>query len=240
MNFAVCDFSSKDSIQLKNDLSSLWPEAKIDVFVDCGLFLGSIKKGCRYDLLFLDVFVLYMKLADDSAVIEMIRKLLPEAEIVLTSVSRDYGPEAFECNALYYLVKPYMKDKLLDVKRRFRTRHMTEIEVYDSRTHQTCRLPYQKMVYIECVHNYIHIHLINDDVIVVRGSLTDFMKKLDDRFMRINRGIIVNMEEVEQMSTDFCKINGLIFMLSRRTRTENRKKYSEYMFRHHLGGDADK
>ena len=112
--------------------------------------------------------------------------------------------------------------------------------MYDSQTHQSCRLPYQKIIYIECVHNYLHVHLTAGTVVIVRGSLTEFMKKLDERFLRINRGVSVNMEEVEQMSTDSCKINGLIFMLSRRQRTENRQKYNEYMFRHHLEGEADK
>ena len=240
VNFAVCDFSSKDAIQLKNDLSGLWPEAKIDIFQDCSHFISRVKKGYQYDMLFLDVFALYMKLEDGTSVMEMIRKQLAEAALVFTSVSKDFGPEAFECGALYYLVKPYALEKLLEVKRRFRGRHLREIEVYDSQTHQSCRLPYQKIIYIECVHNYLHVHLTAGTVVIVRGSLTEFMKKLDERFLRINRGVSVNMEEVEQMSTDSCKINGLIFMLSRRQRTENRQKYNEYMFRHHLEGEADK
>ena len=52
--------------------------------------------------------------------------------------------------------------------------------------------------------------------------------------MRINRGVIVNMEAVEKMNTDSCEIDGMIFMLSRRQRTENRKKYNDYLFRHYM------
>lgn len=237
VNFAVCDLSSRDSIKLKTDLSRIWPEVKIDVFRDCGRLLEQIRQGDRYELLFLDVFVLYMRMPDGSCAVDLIQKELPRSELVFTSVGRDYGPEAFERNALYYFVKPCSQKKLLEIKRRFRERHMPEVEVYDSRTRQTYKLPFQKIVYIESLRNYLYIHLAADDVVKVRGSLTDFMEKLDDRFLKINRGIIVNMAEIEQMSTDSCKINGLIFMLSRSSRAENRRKYYEYRFRNDPGGD---
>ena len=57
---------------------------------------------------------------------------------------------------------------------------MPEVEVYDSKTRQTYKLPFQKIVYIESLRNYLYIHLAADDVVKVRGSLTDFMEKLDD------------------------------------------------------------
>ena len=56
------------------------------------------------------------------------------------------------------------------------------------------------------------------------------MEKLDERFLRINRGVIVNMEAVEKMNTQSCEIAGVTFMLSRKTRAESRKKYNDYMF----------
>ena len=78
--------------------------------------------------------------------------------------------------------------------------------------------------------------MISEAVLKVRGSLQDFQKQLDDRFLRINRGVIVNMEAVEKMNTDSCKIDGVIFMLSRRQRMENRKKYNDYLFRQYMDG----
>ena len=60
------------------------------------------------------------------------------------------------------------------------------------------------------------------------------MENLDERFLKVNRGIIVNMEAVERMNTDSCKVDGVVFMLSRRQRSECRKKYSEYLFQHYL------
>ena len=71
-------------------------------------------------------------------------------------------------------------------------------------------------------------------VIKVRESLQMFMTNLDDRFLRINRGVIVNMEAVERMNTDSCEVEGMVFMLSRRQRAENRRKYNDYIFKHYM------
>lgn len=68
----------------------------------------------------------------------------------------------------------------------------------------------------------------------VRGSLQTFAENLDERFLRINRGIIVNMEAVEKMNLDSCEIEGLVFMLSRRQRAEKRRKYNDYIFKYYM------
>ena len=62
------------------------------------------------------------------------------------------------------------------------------------------------------------------------------MEKLDDRFLRINRGVIVNMEAIERMNGDSCEIGGITFMLSRRERAENRRRYNDWLFKIAMGG----
>ena len=236
VNFAVCDFNSKDSLRLKNDLSGLWPDVEIDLFHDCGRLAEQIRNGAKYDLLFLDVFVLYMKLPDGSGAIDMIRQRLPRSEVVFTSTRRDYGQEAFEHNALYYFSKPYSQEQLLEVRRRLHARHMPGVEVYDCEIRQERRILYERIVYVESVKNYLHIHLTDGTFVNMRGSLTDFMEELDGRFLKINRGIIANMDAVEQMKADSCKVSGLTFMLSRNRKAELRKQYYEYILDPYVGG----
>ena len=62
-----------------------------------------------------------------------------------------------------------------------------------------------------------------------------FMENLDERFLRVNRGIIVNMEAIERMDSDSCRVEGLIFMLSRKERSELRKRYNDWLFRNAMG-----
>ena len=80
-------------------------------------------------------------------------------ELVFVSNSREFGPEAFELNALYYFVKPYEKEMLREIKKRLQNKQVSKVEIYDSKSRQKQEIPYQKITYIESVHNYLHIHL---------------------------------------------------------------------------------
>ena len=59
-------------------------------------------------------------------------------------------------------------------------------------------------------------------------------EELDGRFLRISRGVIVNMDAVERMNYDSCEIDGMTFMLSRGQRMEYRRKYNDYIFSRYM------
>lgn len=187
--------------------------------------------GEAYGLIFLDIF---MEETDGLEIGGEIRRRFPETELVFVSVSREFGPEAIDLDALYYLVKPYRRGLLFKIKKRFNRIHMPQLEVYDADIRQNQKIPYRRIVYIESIHNYLYIHLATEAVVRVRGSLQEVMKNLDERFLRINRGVIVNMEAVDRMNTDSCEVGGMIFMLSRRQRADSRRKYNDYIFRHYM------
>lgn len=64
----------------------------------------------------------------------------------------------------------------------------------------------------------------------IKASMQEAEKELDSRFLRINRGVIVNMDAVDRMNYDSCEIDGMTFMLSRSQRAEYRRKYNDYIF----------
>ena len=44
------------------------------------------------------------------------------------------------------------------------------------------------------------------------------------------------MEAIERMNGDSCEIGGITFMLSRRERAENRRRYNDWLFKIAMGG----
>ncbi len=153
----------------------------------------------------------------------------PQIYMVFVSESRDFGPELFELNALHYLVKPCRIEDLREVRRRYAERERNDAVVrVESRNRD--EIPFPMITYIESVHNNLEIHLRSGGMVTVRNSLQNFMEKLEDRFLRINRGIVVNMDAVEKMNSDSCEICGMTFMLSRKTRRESRKRYNDFLF----------
>lgn len=231
MRIAICDDDREDIKSLRESLEDIWSDVKIDEYEDGNRLIEVQETGESYDLIFLDIF---MKESDGICIGRTIKEKWPDVELVLISSSKEFGAEAFEMNALFYLVKPHRRELLQEIKSRFQKKHVSKVTVYDSSSKQNQDIPYHRISYIESMHNYLYIHLVTGMTVKARSGVTEFMERLDDRFLRINRGVIVNMEAVEKMNLDSCQIGGVTFGLSRRQRAENRKKYHDYIFQHYM------
>ncbi len=231
MNVAICDGNCYDAEQLKNVLAKVWPESKTDIYDSAERLLKCMEEKV-YALLFLDI---YTEDTDGIRTGRIIRGKWPEQEIVFVSTSREFGPEAYELDALYYLVKPYDPELMAEVRSRYRKKHAAGVSIYHSASKRRQEIPYHRITYVESARNDLYIHLTNGSEVKMRQSLQDFMNELDERFLRINRGVIVNMDAVEKMKPDSCEIDGMVFMLSRRQRADCRKKYNAHIFRTYNG-----
>lgn len=231
LRIAVCDDVEADREHLIKDLQMIWGATDIISFDDGKELLGQIQKGIFFDLIFLDIIM-----PQDSGIEigKKIHQFYPDTEIVYVSSSREFGPEAFETDALHYLVKPYQIEHLQEVSRRFRRMKEKKAVVHLKSGGQ--EIPFHMMGYIESAHNNLVIHLINGNTFTIRSSLMEFMDTLDERFLRINRGVIVNMEAIDKMGAESCEVMGMTFMLGRKDRAENRKQYREWLFQTALEG----
>lgn len=231
MRIAVCDDHKGDREILQKQLMEVWDGAEIDSYETGREIFGQIQNGVYYDLIFMDIF---MGQEDGIAVGRKLHRYYPTVSLVYVSNSRDFGPEVFEVNALHYLVKPCDMAQLKEVKRRYLKGRESKVEVSLGRN-QNREIPCHMITYVESVHNNLLIHLITGASLKIRGSIQGFMDKVDERFLRVNRGVLVNMEAIEQMNTDSCQVAGMIFMLSRKERAANKRRYNDWLFRMAMG-----
>lgn len=222
MKIMVCDEKREDRETLAGELQKIWPQAEVGQAASGEELICGLRSGKHWELIFLDI---YMDGMDGVETGQWIHEKFPQCAMVFVSESRDFGPELFAVDALHYLIKPVRPEDLEEVRRRLEARQSAVFQLKGRE-----EIPFQMITYIESVHNNLEIHLLSGKVEVVRDSLQNFLEKLDDRFLRINRGIVVNMDAVEKMDRDSCQICGLTFMLSRRTRQESRKRYHEFLF----------
>lgn len=234
MKIAVCDDIREERELLQKDLEKLWDNAQIDGFETGEQLLERVKEGRRYNLIFIDIF---LGREDGIELGRELRRYQSGAELVYVSSSREFGPEIYELEALHYLLKPYNLRDLEEVKKRYDRIEEKRSSVLHIRIGQKKEVPYHTIAYIESVHNNLMIHLKNRSTLRVRGSLQEYMKELDDRFLRINRGVIVNMEAVDRMNGDSVSVDGMIFMLSRKDRAEKRKRYNDWLFEMVMEGE---
>ncbi len=174
----------------------------------------------RPDLAFLDVQM------PEVSGFDVLRALPPEIwpAVVFVTAHDQHAIEAFEVNALDYLLKPFTQARLLAAVERARkhleTRNLADVNrqladwlkastpppAYLSRMaikngSQTLFILVEDLDYIESVGNYAVVHTRTENH-VIRETLTMLEAKLSPRlFLRISRSILVNLQRVKGLKS---------------------------------------
>lgn len=258
MRIAVCDRKTEDREELKKQISEYWRDVSVDVADSGEEIFRRIQEGSRYDMVFLNVEDNDRENLETG---EALHRQFPDIALILDSTSRVFGVEAFEMDALYYLVKPYTPEVFRKIRSRFRKPDGTMGKVpmdgkisMDENVSVDKRLPvdrtipigkeklreisHRQIVYLESCHNYLLIHLTSGAMLKIRGSMQEVMDTAGSYFLRVNRHYIVNMEAITGIRGNSCEAAGRVFTFSRKNRTANKKKYSDWLFRKAIGEAA--
>lgn len=179
-----------------------------------------IIKDFTPDLVFLDI-----NMPEESG-IEFISKLGDEAPFVIfTTAFSDFAPEAFNLNAVHYLLKPFDRNKFNEAVERAHQRIFTKssgqilnslktildedsINKYpDKLTVKSKNLitlvPTSDIIYIQADKNYLLINT-SDCQYRLRETLSQMEIKLNPKiFVRIHKSFIVNKEFIKELEPAF-------------------------------------
>jgi len=174
------------------------------------------------DLVFLDI---QLPEFDGFDVIRAVGKNEMPVTIFVTAYDR-YALQAFEAHALDYLLKPFSEDRFRDSL--LRARRTMEMGKQHAPNHQLSRLlgeiskkkDYLERIpvpskgrflffnvrdldWIEAEGNYLRLHGSATSHLV-RGNMNEMEAKLDpDKFMRIHRSTIVNLQRIREVQPWF-------------------------------------
>ncbi|HKV35025.1 MAG TPA: LytTR family DNA-binding domain-containing protein [Pyrinomonadaceae bacterium] len=196
------------------------------------------------DLIFLDV---QMPALNGFGVLEALKAERMPVVIFVTAYN-EYAIQAFEVNALDYLLKPVDSERLSKAVQRAKA-HLAQPDQgddLDSRframlediktgskflkrltiklTGRTILLPTDEIDWIETYGNYLKVHAGRESHLI-RGTMQSLETKLDtQKFVRVHRSVIVNIEKVKEIyprsngDQDLVLQNGQQLMLSRNYR----------------------
>lgn len=158
----------------------------------------------RPDIAFLDIQM------PEMSGMEMARRLPSDVKVVFTTAYREYAVEGFRVNALDYLLKPVSYDEFLESVNRARnnTKNIADREPHESflsvrSEHSIVRIPIDDIQFIEGLKDYvkIHIHGFQRPVLTLM-SIKSLEQTLPvEKFMRVHRSYIVNLDHVTAMRT---------------------------------------
>jgi DNA-binding LytR/AlgR family response regulator len=157
------------------------------------------------DLVFLDI---NMPVLDGMA---FVRTLKNPPQIIFTTAYKEFAHEAFDLQAVDYLLKPFSLDRFMvaidKVKEKFKAKQLpakvTEEETekftffkFDGKIH---KIDFDNLLYAEAQGNNVKIVLV-DSVMSPSFSLTTFEELLPKSvFVRIHRSFIVNKSKIKHI-----------------------------------------
>ncbi len=212
----VCDDNEADRLLLDHLLTE-WAQARghtvrTEIFPSAESFLFRWAERQSFDLLLLDVEMGEM---DGVELARRVRRDSDLVQIVFITGYSDYIAEGYEVEALHYLLKPVRRDKLFQVLDRAADRLRRNSRCLNLNCYgELVRIPCYRIRYLDVQRNYVTVHADRD--YTVKRSLSDFSDELGENFVRVGRGLILNLSYVRRVTkTEVYLAGGEVLPLPR-------------------------
>ena len=198
----------------------------------------------KIDLLFLDIQM--PKLTG----IDFMKSVKNPPKVIFTTAYREYAIEGYELDAIDYLLKPISFERFLKAVNKVIYNKVDEPKTQksnnkESEPKQNMEVPQEpfiylksdkKMVkvllkdilYIESLKDYIRVKTSGKEVVAYQ-KISYLEEKLpEQRFMRIHRSFIINLEKIEAFCATHTEVAGFEIPIGRNYKNEALKKLNEH------------
>lgn len=215
---AVCDDRPTDRDYLESLLSE-WAAGvghivQTELFSSAEAFLFRYEEDKSWDMLLLDI---EMDGMDGVTLAKTVRRENKTVQLIFVTGYSEYISEGYEVSALHYLMKPIRPDKLFAVLDRAAEQCMKNGRFLTlEQSGEIVRLPLYEIRYLEASQNYVTVHGERGQTYLVRRTLGELERELDDRFFRTGRSYIVNLACIRKVTrTDIHLNDGELLPLPR-------------------------
>ena len=141
--------------------------------------------------------------------IDLIKSLKVRCMVIFTTAYSEYAIEGFRVDATDYLLKPISYADFLRSAEKARKlyRLVTEKKMsvpqdvdslYVRSEHKMVRIEFAEIIYIESRSEYMYIRTETGKPVMTLGSMMSITERLpSDRFMRVHRTYIVNLQKIK-------------------------------------------
>lgn len=185
----------------------------------------------KIDLLFLDINM------PGISGIEFLKSLANPPKVIFTTAYRNFAVDAFELDAIDYLVKPISFQRFLKAISKFHSLVKIPGETIQEKKEdkdyiilksdkKNYKIQFKDILYIESLDNYIKV-CTADFSIICYESLSGIEKELPEAdFMRIHRSYIINYSKVDVFTSSFVEIAKRKFTIGRNFKDEVTKRFT--------------
>ena len=150
------------------------------------------------DILFLDINM--PKLSGLS----LLKTMQQKPNVIITTAYSEYAVEGFELAVTDYLLKPFSLERFLQAVLKVKSK-TTEVAassaavikssedfIFVKSDKKIIKVNLEDITHVEAYGNYVKIY--TDKMILTPQSLTEFLSKLPDSFLRIHKSFVINFD----------------------------------------------
>ena len=159
----------------------------------------------QIDLLFLDINM------PKFSGISLLKSLAKKPEVIITTAYPEYAIEGFELAVTDYLLKPFSLERFLQaivkVQQKLKTTPVSNTQpiivnkeneansLFVKSDKKIIKLNFNEIYYVEAYGNYIKIY--TDTMILTPQTLTEFLTKLPNNFLRVHKSFAINFNHLK-------------------------------------------
>ena len=181
----------------------------------------------RYSAVFLDV---YMDGMTGIETAKQIRESDKDTVLFFLTSSESHYSDAFSVFASAYFEKPCGEEKLFRALDHFLLRSERQERTFSfSYSRNDYSILFSDLVSLETQGNYITITDRNGEVFRTRLTFTAARNRLDERFLTLMKGVIVNMDFIKTIEGSLCCLtNGKTLPVNKKKTKELRETWFNY------------
>ncbi len=140
--------------------------------------------------------------------LSLLKTMQHKPKVVITTAYSEYAVEGFELSVTDYLLKPFSLERFLQAVSKVRQQLVPEQNtigsddlvmpsksIFVKSDKKIIKLDFDTINHIEAYGNYIKI--FTDTMTLVPQTLSDFLKKLPDDFIRIHKSFVINFNQLK-------------------------------------------
>lgn len=184
-------------------------------------------RSLKPDLIFLDVEMPHM------TGIEFLNSIKDVPQIIMVTNHKSYAHEAFENDVTDFIVKPPNQERfnkaILKAKK---IQEWLALDAQDDRfiyirvDREDVKVLLKEILYIEAKADYVRVQTEANKYMVLSTMKSISTKLPSDKFVRIHRSFIVNVENIESFNGTEVSIGDLSIPVSRNGKKELKKSYT--------------
>lgn len=167
----------------------------------------------KVDLIFLDVEM------PEITGIELVRSVKKAPAIIFTTAYRDFALDAYELDAIDYLMKPISFERFFkSISKYYQWKGNDPLEVrgvkeahedsfiYVRSDRKVVKVPLAEILFIESLKDYVKIHL-RDEVIITKEKISSLEEKLPSaQFLRTHRSFLIAIKNIKAFTAETIEI----------------------------------